>query len=117
MDEAVDEVAVNDEYNLMDTNDNENLKRLLQSQNTAFKPFFVGRVMNRIEQLEATQGAPTLAAAFARVALPGLAVAVALLLGVYLSQGSLNLDSLTGLSDLYVEDVMLYETFANNEWP
>jgi len=79
-----------------------------------FDPFFAGKVMNRIEQMEkGTQSwGNGWIAAFRQVALPGLAVLILLLVVTWLTEGSISLEAMTGISDLYQEDVLAqYDTF------
>ncbi len=79
-----------------------------------FDPFFAGKVMNRIEQMEkGTQSRGNgWIVAFRQVALPGLAVLILLLIVTWLSEGSISLEAMTGISDLYQEDVLAqYNTF------
>jgi hypothetical protein len=82
-------------------------RRLAASQHYQFRPFFAGRVMNRImeQAYGRVMGIPILPSVFKRVAIPALAVIVVLLMGVYFMDGSLSVDAVIGTNGLSLSDI------------
>ncbi len=80
-----------------------------------FAPFFAGKVMHKIQQLE--RGEPrtmnSWGKAFQQIAIPSLAVLLLLIVVTWLTEGSISLEAMTGISQLYQEDVLAqYDTFG-----
>jgi hypothetical protein len=73
----------------------------------AFKPFFTGRVMHRIEQLaeQKPEFASALQFAFRRLALPAFAIMLGLVVITLVSEQSLSLEAITGFSEISVDDL------------
>lgn len=82
-------------------------RAISSKQTLRFKPFFTGRLMSRIqaERVDSIWGIPIRSATFLRVAIPAVAVVCLLLAGVYLTEGALSIEAMTGLSDLSVSDI------------
>ena len=77
--------------------DLEQLRAMVGEQTYAFKPFFAGRVMHKIE-----------VRIFPKVAMSGLAIIILLLASTYLIEGSFSLDTLLGISEVATEDADYY---------
>jgi len=84
------------------------MRTVLHQQHFAFQPFFVGKVMTQIETLaQADPFAPYhWTNAFRRVAIPGLVVLIAMLMFTWFSEGSINLETMMGISDIYQADII-----------
>ncbi len=70
-------------------------------------PYFAATVMRSINSQIANAENDLLAAIwklFPRVALPALALTIALLVNVYVSEGALNVDTVMGIHDLTADD-------------
>ncbi len=83
------------------------MRDILKNKNTSFSPFFVEKVMNRIDRQEDK----TLEFAFKRIALPGLIAATILLLISLLGGDSFSIETLMGVETLkpeYLTDFILY---------
>ena len=88
----------------------ENLEMLDQikgEKDLAFRPFFSGRVMHRINQLNEQNPdfVSSLIFAFKRLALPAFAIMLALVVMTLVNEQSLSLESITGLSEISVDDL------------
>ncbi|OJJ20787.1 hypothetical protein BKI52_09390 [marine bacterium AO1-C] len=92
--------------------DLENLRTLVGDQSYAFKPFFSGRVMHKIENLKQRSREKGLSSwmvrIFPKVAASGLAIIVLLMASTYLMEGSFSLDTLLGISEVAAEDADYY---------
>ena len=77
-----------------------------------FKPFFVGRVMHQLEQLE-SPFASSWILAFRQIALPGLALLIALLFFTWMKDGSLSWEIFTGVS-AFEQEELLTEYFTTS---
>ena len=87
------------------------LQKLMNDQVHSFGYFFAEKVMARLEQLPVNGINRSIAFAFKRIALPGLAAAIIILLFTLFSNGSMSLDSLMGVEPLqpeYLADFLLY---------
>ncbi|MEM6632112.1 MAG: hypothetical protein AAF694_20715 [Bacteroidota bacterium] len=90
------------------------LRNTLKDTSYQFKPFFPARVMNEIEQLDTPSSlADYWLWAFRRVALPGLAILIFLILFTWLKDGSMSWDALTGVSSFEQEE-LLTEYFSSS---
>lgn len=78
----------------------EQMRNLLSGQEASFKTGFEDRVMDRLET-EPTASPKTIemVSVFKRVAIAGMAAIIALLITIYFVDGTLNLDSLFGLTN------------------
>ncbi|HAS41890.1 MAG TPA: hypothetical protein DCS93_15525 [Microscillaceae bacterium] len=92
--------------------DLEKLRTLVGEQTHAFKPFFAGRVMHKIENLQQRSKEKGLTGwmvrIFPKVAVSGLAVIILLMASTYLVEGSFSLDTLLGISEVAAEDADYY---------
>ena len=86
---------------------NDRLKETLKNYSPSFGENFTDKVMDRIFNEETKNQILDLFPVFKKVLIGGLAATIALLLSVYLTDGSLNIDSLLGLSDLNSDEVLL----------
>jgi len=77
----------------------EQMRALLAGQESSFESGFANRVM---EQIETKTAAPSktveMYSIFKRIAITGIAAIIALLIAIYFIDGSLNMDSVFGLS-------------------
>ena len=83
------------------------LRDLMYHDETGFSPFFTEKVMNRIDLLE-NDGYRF---AFSRIAIPGLAAAIILLLISFWGGQSFSFDALIGVENLqpeYITEFLLY---------
>jgi len=83
------------------------IRDLIGNEKYTFSPFFAQKVINQIGM----QMDRTLEFAFLRIALPGLAAAVILLLITFLAGNSFSFDSLIGVNSLkpeYLSDFLIY---------
>lgn len=78
----------------------EQMRNLLSGQEASFETGFEDRVMERLET-EPTASPKTIemVSVFKRVAITGMAAIIALLITIYFVDGTLNLDSLFGLTN------------------
>ncbi|QQS30645.1 MAG: hypothetical protein IPM47_06860 [Sphingobacteriales bacterium] len=88
-------------------------RNLLAGQVFEFSDGFEDRVMTAVGQIEAAKGKArpfdsSLAVAFRRVAVSGVAAILLLLALTYYHHQSLSVNALTGLSNLEAEDLNLY---------
>jgi len=98
------------------------MRSRLAARKFAFKPGFKSRVMDRIaEEREPLILNPvfnnSLSSALLRVAMTAVAAIIILLLSIYLSEGTIDVNSLTGAdsfsnSDDNLVSYMLYEDFS-----
>lgn len=92
-------------------NDLEQLRAMVGEQTYAFKPFFAGRVMHKIERLQHSREkglSGWMVRIFPKVAMSGLAIIILLLASTYLIEGSFSLDTLLGISEVATEDADYY---------
>ena len=83
------------------------VKDVLGQQEFRFRPFFTGRLMHRIEQLQQVPAQFThWSLAFKSVAIPGMVVILLLLLNTWVTHGSFSLEALAGVSELAPEDLL-----------
>lgn len=85
------------------------IRSAMQSEEASFGPFFSEKVMNRIDIREDY----SFEFAFKRVALPGLAAAVILLLITFMAGNSFSLDTLLGVETLRPEYLTEFLLFTN----
>ena len=71
---------------------------LLRAQQYAFKPFFTGRVIHKLQSLREHSNVH-LMYAFKRLAVPAFGVICLWLLNIYFMDGALDLDNIVGLAD------------------
>ncbi len=91
--------------------DLEQLRAMVGEQTYAFKPFFAGRVMHKIEHLQHSREkglSGWMVRIFPKVAMSGLAIIILLLASTYLIEGSFSLDTLLGISEVATEDADYY---------
>ena len=86
---------------------NDKLNETLKNYSPSFGENFTEKVMDRIFNEETKNRVYDLFPVFKKVLIGGLAATIALLLSVYITDGSLNIDSLLGLSDLNSDEVLL----------
>lgn len=80
---------------------------------TGFKPFFAGRVMQKLQQKK--ENIPTyLPVAFRWIATPVMALIIGGLIYIGISEGSVSYEAILGLEDLQVDD-LLYDPVAMND--
>jgi hypothetical protein len=95
-------------------NDLEEMRKRLGSYAPVFKAGFASRVMQRLEKerivLDLNQNIYFL---FKRVALTGAAAIILLLLGIYITMGTLNLDVILGVESLSEESLVTYLLYGN----
>ncbi|MFP4470772.1 MAG: hypothetical protein ACLFPE_08815 [Bacteroidales bacterium] len=87
------------------------LQKLMNSRHHSFGYFFAEKTMARIELQKPAGINRSIDYAFRRIALPGLAAALIILLVTLFSNGSMSLDSLMGVEPLqpeYLADFLLY---------
>jgi len=87
------------------------LRKLMIDQEYAFSDYFAENVMNRIEINDQFEAEKSFMFAFTRVALPGLAAAIILLLFSILNNGVFSLESLMGVESLqteYFSEILLF---------
>jgi len=92
------------------------LKALVEKQEYKFKPFFAGRVMNKIEQQKDKKVIfpdflNGFSVAFKRVVLSGAAAILLLIFSIYFSEGSFSFNSLLGVDSLSNENLVTYLLF------
>lgn len=109
---ALEEGLANSEELRIEKANLEKLRGLVAGQKHEFKPFFAGRVMNKIEAMTETAKEKGLSRwmmrMFPKVAISGLAVIVLFIAGTYLMEGSFSLETLWGISDVAAEDADYY---------
>lgn len=86
------------------------MRSSLQEYPYQFEPFFVGKVMHRIEQLENVVKNSWILA-FRQVALPGIALLLLLCMFTWWKDGSLSWEVFTGAS-AFQQDELLTEYFT-----
>ena len=93
------------------------IREQLANQEFAFKPFFSSKVLQQLAR-EQARGFEVLLwnRAFRRILVPGLAIVLLLLLGTWLSEGSLSLDSITGINQISETDI-LTDYFSSSLYP
>lgn len=87
------------------------LNHLLSQQQYSFGDFFAEKVLRKIESFEQTNTGQAMIYAFYRIALPGLVAAMILVMISLINNGSLSLDSISGLAELnpdYLSDFLLF---------
>lgn len=88
----------------------EKLRALFGEQTFSFEPFFVGKLMHRLEQrpvdspLMGILGSWNLA--FSAVAIPGILLILVLLGHTYFTESTLSLAALAGIEDMPIDDLM-----------
>lgn len=89
----------------------EALRNLLRDQEYAFTDSFAEKVMTRIKVNEKFETDNAFLFAFTRIALPGLAAAIILLLFTILNNGTLSFESIMGVESLqteYFSEILLF---------
>jgi hypothetical protein len=89
----------------------ESLKILLTEQEYSFSASFAEKVMTRIEVNEKYEADNAFLFAFNRIALPGLAAAIILLLFTILNNGTFSFESILGVESLqteYFSEILLF---------
>ena len=81
------------------------MRSSLQEYPYQFKPFFAGKVMHRIEQLENVVRSSWILA-FRQVALPGIALLLLLCMFAWWKDGSLTWEIFTGVSSFEQEELL-----------
>lgn len=87
------------------------LNHLMKNQQSSFSDYFADKMMQKIESLEQTTAGQAMIYAFYRIALPGLAAAVILVMISLINSGSVSFDSISGVAELnsgYLSDFMLF---------
>jgi len=87
------------------------LSQLLTTQQYSFGDLFAEKIIRKIEMLEQTTAGQAMIFAFNRIALPGLVAAMILVMISLINNGSLSLDSISGVADLnpgYLSDFLLF---------
>nr|NQU89527.1 hypothetical protein [Bacteroidota bacterium] len=87
------------------------IRSLLSGHDYTFSPDFTEKVMNGIVQDEHTDLSKTIVFAFNRIALPGLAAAIILLLFTILGNSTSLLDAILGVESLqpeYLSEFLLF---------
>ena len=88
------------------------IRRVFSDKQHTFGTGFAENVMARIEMEEKAEQGNSFMYAFNRVALPGLAAAVILLLFTVLGNGSLSFESIMGIESMqteYLSEFLLFE--------
>lgn len=96
---------------VLELKETEKLNHLLSKQQFSYSSFFAEKVMRRIESLEQTTAGQAIIYAFYRIALPGLAAAIILVMISLFNNGYVSFDSVSGLSELnsgYLSDFLLF---------
>lgn len=96
---------------LIEIEETKNLNHLLSKQQFSYSGFFAEKVIRKIESLEQTTAGQAMIYAFYRIALPGLAAAVILVMISLFNNGYVSFDSVSGLSELnsgYLSDFLLF---------
>ncbi len=101
----LDEALVTNQELQQEKRELEALHKMLSDYTPAFKPGFAGRVLETASNVSAQ--ADNLYFLFKRFAITGVAAIIALLISVYLTDGSFSFDSLLGLSDLSRDNLLL----------
>lgn len=85
------------------------MRQTISEHKGQFQPFFTGKLIQRIRD-EAQNVEKSLnqswSLAFRSIAMPGLALVIVLLAAIYITEQSLSLDTLSGVSSLPVDDLM-----------
>lgn len=92
--------------------ENKDLHQLLEQQKHSFKPYFSDRVMNRLEQAKETVDdsfGKALDFLFPRLSLASFATLAILLTVAFISNESLDVNTLLGLSSY--EESILFQNF------
>ena len=79
------------------------IRKVLSEEKFTFGAYFAENVMTRIETEEKAEQGNSFLYAFNRIALPGLAAAIILLLFTVFSNGSLSLESIMGIESMQTE--------------
>jgi hypothetical protein len=94
-------------------NDPQKINEILMGQGLSydFSPNFTEKVLNRIfapksERLKELEFLRYLNFAFSRIFLTGVAAIVALLLSIFLMEGSISFNSILGMGDTYDEGIV-----------
>jgi hypothetical protein len=83
---------------------NDDLKRLLEAYEPDFKPFFETRLKAKMFKIKKDQDYSGMYDRFfKRVVYSGFAAVAAILLVIFISNGSLGIDALMGVKDLSLE--------------
>lgn len=90
--------------------DIQNLRENLSSVRTAFSHGFEQKIINAIQQEKNPVAAFEILPIFRAVAFSGIAAILIVLIGVYVADGSLNIDSILGISR-YAPDLGLLAFF------
>lgn len=96
---------------LLKMDETKKLNHLLSKQQFSYSSFFAEKVIRRVEALEQTTTGQAMIYAFYRIALPGLAAAIALVMISLFNNGYVSFDSVSGLSELnsgYLSDFLLF---------
>ncbi|PID89809.1 MAG: hypothetical protein CSB01_00080 [Bacteroidia bacterium] len=96
--------------------DNEKVAMFFRNYETDFKPFFKERLQAKIEKINSEEYAENvfinnLSIAFAKVLYSGLAALVLILISIFITTGSLSIDSLLGLESISSEEITAYLLF------
>lgn len=82
----------------------EQIGDLFSKQEMGFKPFFVGRLMNKIEAMKERTVFFWLQKYSPKIALASFSLLLLLLITTYFQTGSMSLDTLIGVDQLALED-------------
>ena len=88
------------------------IRRVLGEEDYSFGAYFSENVMTRIEMDEKVEQGNSFLYAFNRIALPGLAAAIILLLFSVFSNGTLSFESIMGVESLqteYLSEFLLFD--------
>lgn len=78
--------------------DFEAVRKLFGDFDPHFQPGFSDRILQKIDVIESMQ-TPSLFSFFKGIAISGVAAIIALLISIYLTDGSLDIDAIYGISD------------------
>ncbi len=82
------------------------VRKVLKEQHFSFSPFFVGKVLHKIQQRVDEESLMAWMWIFKRLALPALAITFIALGFIYLTEEQFSLDTISGISSLPSNDLM-----------
>jgi len=104
---ALEKALQNDESLRKEKELLEKTKQTLETYSPAFKENFSGKILENLFGEGITTQIVDFYPVFKKVMLGGIAAVIALLISIYLTDGSFNTDALLGLSDLNSDEVIM----------
>jgi hypothetical protein len=85
----------------------EKTRKIMSNYNPAFSSSFSKKLLEKIDDIKISDNVIDLYPVFKKILIGGIAATLALLLSVYLADGTINADSIFGVKDIASDELLL----------